>query len=67
MNEAGQIIVRFSKMLLENPARLLPALAFASVVTLMVAVMRDAAHRSRIAHERRLAPLDPPHQQVDRR
>ena len=67
MNEADQIIVKFSKLLMANPARLLPVLAFASVVTLMIALMKDAVHRSRALHEKKLAPANPRNAETTRR
>jgi hypothetical protein len=53
MNGIIYIITTFARVLADNPARLLPFLAFACVVTLIIAVTTDALLRARSLQRRK--------------
>ena len=53
MNDLGYIVGTFGKMLAENPTRLLPFLAFACAVTVIIAITTDALFRRRLARAKK--------------
>ncbi len=55
MSDFIYIIDTFGKVLADNPARLLPLLAYACAATMLIAIITDTLLRRRQAQEKRTA------------